>query len=211
MHGHSPPPRLSSFDKLHLGGAEIPISPPVQPYTPIVLEKVGSLHIIIPSTAMSSLVPARQAPRTSVILIALRQASSSSKAPKTVAASSVQRADEQLALRQKQQAALRRSGRQMDIMSASIQVLGMLVLDLGVECVADEVEPTVEPPFEPGWLFKKGFFSYAWNRARSYWGGTRASSVCLTVQSIHTDSVDYCRCADEVQRLPSLRKRHFRV
>ena len=129
---HSPPPRLPSFDKLHLGGAEIPLSPLVQPSTLIVLEKVGILPNIIPSIAMSFLVPARQAPRTSVILIALRQASTSSKAPKTVAASSVQRADEQLALRQKQQAALRRSGRQMDIMSASIQVLGMLLLSLGM-------------------------------------------------------------------------------
>jgi hypothetical protein len=58
-------------------------------------------------------------------MMALRQASSSSSAPRTVTASSVQKADEQLALRQKQQAAMRRSGRQMDIMSANISVLGM--------------------------------------------------------------------------------------
>lgn len=73
---------------------------------------------------MSFLVPARQAPR-SAILLAIRHASSSANAPSKVGASSVQRVDEQLALRQKQQAALRRSGRQMDIMSASIQVLGV--------------------------------------------------------------------------------------
>jgi hypothetical protein len=73
---------------------------------------------------MSFLVPARHSASRSALLIALRQASSSANAPSKVEASSVQRVDEQLALRQKQQAALRRSGRQMDIMSANIQVLG---------------------------------------------------------------------------------------
>jgi hypothetical protein len=76
---------------------------------------------------MSFLLPARQSAPRSAILLAIRHASSSANAPTKVGASSVQRVDEQLALRQKQQAALRRSGRQMDIMSASIQVLGMFV------------------------------------------------------------------------------------
>jgi hypothetical protein len=75
---------------------------------------------------MSFLAPARQSAPRSAILLAIRHASSSANAPTKVASSSVQRVDEQLALRQKQQAALRRSGRQMDIMSASIQVLGAL-------------------------------------------------------------------------------------
>ena len=72
--------------------------------------------------------PIRQTTGSSTVLLALRYASTSASAssskPKASTASSVQRADEQLALRQKQQAAMRRSGRQMDLMSANIQVLG---------------------------------------------------------------------------------------
>lgn len=86
--------------------------------------------MLSPSIVMSFLVPARQSTSRSVILHAIRQASSSANASTKVGASSVQRVDEQLALRQKQQAALRRSGRQMDIMSASIQVLGELTQQL---------------------------------------------------------------------------------
>jgi hypothetical protein len=83
---------------------------------------------------MSLLTPLRQSTplSTSVLSIALRRASTSTNATptRTSAASSVQRADEQLALRQKQQATMRRSGRQMDIMSASIQVLGVFQVPL---------------------------------------------------------------------------------
>lgn len=72
--------------------------------------------------------PIRQTTGSSTVLLALRYASTSASAssskPKASTVSSVQRADEQLALRQKQQAAMRRSGRQMDLMSANIQVLG---------------------------------------------------------------------------------------
>ena len=39
------------------------------------------------------------------------------------------------------------------------------------------VESTVEPPFKPEWIFQKGFFTYMWDRAKRYWGGTRASYV----------------------------------
>lgn len=77
---------------------------------------------------MSLLAPVRRSPTAGSVITALRYASSSGNAApsssKSAAASSVQRADEQLALRQRQQAAMRRSGRQMDIMSANIQVLG---------------------------------------------------------------------------------------
>jgi hypothetical protein len=38
-------------------------------------------------------------------------------------------------------------------------------------------ESTVEPPFKPEWIFQKGFFTYMWDRAKRYWGGTRASYV----------------------------------
>jgi hypothetical protein len=84
---------------------------------------------------MSLLTPLRQSTPWSTLAsnIALRRASTSTDATRTrtSAASSVQRADEQLALRQKQQATMRRSGRQMDIMSASIQVLGGFI-SLGI-------------------------------------------------------------------------------
>lgn len=81
---------------------------------------------------MSLLTPLRPSTSLSAFNIALRRASTSSNASsaRTPSASSVQRADEQLALRQKQQATLRRSGRQMDIMSASIQVLGTSLVHL---------------------------------------------------------------------------------
>jgi len=39
------------------------------------------------------------------------------------------------------------------------------------------VESTVEPPFKPEWILQKGFFTYMWDRAKRYWGGTRASCV----------------------------------
>jgi hypothetical protein len=39
------------------------------------------------------------------------------------------------------------------------------------------VESTVEPPFKPEWILQKGFFTYMWDRAKRYWGGTRASYV----------------------------------
>ena len=109
-----------------VGGAEVSQSPCLNsPTSRASTEKVGR-HLTV-LNAMSFLVPARQSASRSAILQALRHASSSANAPTKVASSSVQRVDEQLALRQKQQAALRRSGRQMDIMSASIQVLGMSV------------------------------------------------------------------------------------
>jgi hypothetical protein len=68
----------------------------------------------------------------------------------------------------------------MDIMSASIQVLGALSNRMGEVLM---VESTVEPPFKPEWILQKGFFTYMWDRAKRYWGGTRASYVYRRVNS----------------------------
>ena len=62
----------------------------------------------------------------------------------------------------------------MDIMSASIQVLGTLRKGEGEVLM---IESTVEPPFKPEWILQKGFFTYMKDRLKRYWGGTRASYV----------------------------------
>lgn len=114
---------------------------PTESSEPVLDQKVGSpaeitvWEIIVYRSRLGSVAtmsllrsPIRKSTGSSSVLLAIRYAStsaSSSSRPKASTASSVQRADEQLALRQKQQAAMRRSGRQMDLMSANIQVLGM--------------------------------------------------------------------------------------
>jgi hypothetical protein len=159
---------------------------------------------------MSLLTPLRQSSASaSTFSLALRRASTSSNAPRTVAASSVQRADEQLALRQKQQATLRRSGRQMDIMSASIQVLGMylqlcLQREVGLMMCRINSRTSLSAKLD----FQERIHSIPDRSSKEILGRNksfvRRAGASLTVMAL---MVDYFRCVNEEQHLLNLANR----